>query len=181
MAATPLVMTIPWTSTRRPVSTATAVPMTAAPSQMAAPPTRDNQPGGYLGKIIAVKNGLNDDQVLADVTGQLGRGRYDQGPPWRPVQEIGHGMVSEIGLQHVASGLWIKQPGTGDQFQQFRSRGGLSCSEGPVQPDDHPVMLRTHHPHLAAHCSRTVGWLGDRRISMANMLGESDRSLARSK
>jgi hypothetical protein len=89
------------------------------------------QPGKYLGKVIPAQDGLRGDQMLAGLTGQLGGGRHDQRPPRRPMLEIGHRMIVEIRPQHVTHGLWIEQPGTRSQRQQFRRVAVLPAPKVP--------------------------------------------------
>ena len=70
----------------------------------------------------------------------IGGGRH-QGTPRRPVLEIGHRLVGQIRLEHVAHRLRVEHTAYRDQGMQFASGAGLAAAKGPVQPDDHVSML----------------------------------------
>jgi hypothetical protein len=73
--------------------------------------------------------------------------------PRRPVLEIGDRMVGKIRPKHVSQGIRVEYTAEWDQEMQLGGRAGLAASEGPVQPDDHLVMLRMH----ALTCREDIG------------------------
>jgi len=71
----------------------------------------------------------------------IGGGRHHQGTPRRPVLEIGHRLVGQIRLEHVAHRLRVEHAAGRDQGMQLGGGPGLTAAKGPVQPDDHVSML----------------------------------------
>ena len=100
------------------------------------------QAGEYLLKVGTSKNRLRGNQMLPSAAGQLNCGSYHQRPPRWPILEVGDRMVGEIRPQHVPHCLRVEQAARRDQGTQLSGRSGLSAAKGPIEPDDHLVMLR---------------------------------------
>jgi hypothetical protein len=88
------------------------------------------------------KDRLRGNEVLPGEAGQFGRGSYHQWPPRWPMLEVGDRMAGEIRPQHVSHCLRVEQAARRDQGTQLSGRSGLSAAKGPIEPDDHALMLR---------------------------------------
>jgi hypothetical protein len=99
------------------------------------------QASEYLLEVIADQDRLRSDEVLAGETGQFGGGSYHERTPRRPVLEIGHWLVGQIWLKHVSDRLRVEHAAGRDQGMQLGGGAGLAAAKGPVQPDDHLIML----------------------------------------
>ena len=118
------------------------------------------QPSEDLFQVPAVQDGLRGDEILAGELGQFcGRGD-DKPTPRGPVLEVGHWVVSKVGLQHVAHRFRVEHAARWDQETQFSGSGGLAAAKGPIQPDDHSSMLREARLHLLRLRVLTGGWAG---------------------
>lgn len=118
------------------------------------------QPGKYLIQVATVQDGLRGDEVLAGESGWFGGGGHDHATPRRPVLEVGHRVVGEVGLQHVARRSGVEHAAGWDQAGQFRGSGGLAAAEGSVQPGDHASTLRgtrTARPRCLALAGTSAG------------------------
>ena len=92
-------------------------------------------------KIGADQDCLRGDEVLAGEASQFGGGRHHERTPWRPVLEIGHRVVGQVRLEHVSHCLRVEHAAGRDQGMQLGGGAGLAAAKGPVQPDDHLIML----------------------------------------
>jgi hypothetical protein len=106
----------------------------------------DIQPGvtqasKYLLQISSDQDRLRSDEVLAGEAGQFRCGRHHHGTPRRPVLEIGHRMVGQIGLEHVSHCLRVEHATGRNQGMQLGGGAGLAAAKGPIQPDDHVRMV----------------------------------------
>lgn len=100
------------------------------------------QASEYLVQVSASKDRLRGNEMLAGEAGQFRGGSHHQRPPRWPMLEVGDRMVGEISPQHVSHCLRIEQAARRDQKTQLSGRRGLSAAKGPIEPEDHLVMLR---------------------------------------